>query len=230
MTGHIRVRQVNDSIFKALITVCKIPSQRTALIFSGLMMMGHFLIIPFINPYMEFNKGFSKELTPLIYLFGGIASLGAAIFLGRFADKVGKLPVFSWAVFLSLFMVLLITHMPNVPFSLVLVFFAVWFVLATARAITAQAMVSQVVESEQRGSFMSVNGSIQQLGSGLAALSSGIIVVTEKSGHVLNYNWVGYFSVLVLLSSLIIARIVFRKIDYVETEVKIQEELLQETA
>jgi MFS transporter, DHA1 family, inner membrane transport protein len=230
MTAHIRVRQANDSIFKALITVCKIPSQRTALIFSGLMMMGHFLIIPFINPYMEFNKGFSKELTPLIYLFGGIASLGAAIFIGRFADRVGKLPVFSWSVFLSLFMVLLITHMPNVPFSLVLFFFAVWFVLATSRAITAQAMVSQVVEPEQRGSFMSVNGSIQQLGSGLAALASGIIVVTEKSGRVLNYNWVGYFSVLVLLSSMIIARLVFKKIDYTEAEVNVEKELLQETA
>ena len=81
--------------------VCKVPAQRSALVFSGLLMMGHFLIIPFINPYMEFNKGFSKDLTPMIYLVGGMASLIAAIFLGRFSDKVGKLPVFSWSVFLS---------------------------------------------------------------------------------------------------------------------------------
>ena len=230
MIGHIKTKTQDDSIFKALIIVCRIPAQRSALIFSGLLMIGHFLIIPFINPYMEFNKGFSKELTPMIYLFGGIASFAAAIYLGRFSDKAGKLPVFSWSVFFSLFMVMLITNMPNVPFSVVLVFFAVWFVLATGRAVTAQAMISEVVKAEQRGSFMSVNGSIQQLGSGLAALSAGAIVVTQKSGKILNYNWVGYLSILVLLGSLILGQVVFKKMDKTRNKLKIKKELLQETA
>jgi MFS transporter, DHA1 family, inner membrane transport protein len=230
MTGHIKTQKERDSLFKALITVCQIPAQRSALIFSGLLMMGHFLIIPFINPYMEFNKGFSKTLTPMIYLFGGLASFIAAIFLGRFSDKAGKLPVFSYSVFFSLFMVILITSMPNVPFSIVLAFFAVWFILATGRAVTAQSMISEVVKAEQRGSFMSVNGSIQQLGSGIAALSAGAIVTTEKSGRIINYNWVGYLSIVVLLGSLILGRIVFKKIDKAENEVEIEKELLQEIA
>jgi predicted MFS family arabinose efflux permease len=229
MTGHIREKEINNSPFAVLITVCKEPTQRSALIFSGLLMMGHFLIIPFINPYLEFNKGFSKDLTPIIYLVGGIASLLAALYLGRVADKKGKLSVFSVSVFFSLFMVLIITRMPNVPFSLVLLFFAIWFIVATGRIVTAQAMISEVVKPEQRGSFMSVNGSIQQLGSGLAALFAGAIVVTEKSGRVLNYNWVGYLSILVLLSSLIFGRMIFRKIDVPENTPLMEEELFQET-
>jgi DHA1 family inner membrane transport protein len=228
MTGHIRAKEKGDSLFKALITVCSVPAQRSALIFSGLLMMGHFLIIPFINPYMEFNKGFSKDLTPMIYLFGGIASFGAAIYLGRFSDKTGKLPVFTWSVFFSLFMVMLITSMPSLPFSIVLVFFAVWFILATGRAVTAQAMISEVVKPEQRGSFMSVNGSIQQLGSGVAALSAGAIVVTEKSGKIMNYQWVGYLSVVVLLGSLILGRVVFKKIDHSQPLPEIEKEPLPE--
>jgi MFS transporter, DHA1 family, inner membrane transport protein len=230
MRGHINIDKEKASLFKALITVCKIPAQRSALIFSGLLMMGHFLIIPFINPYMEFNKGFSKDLTPMIYLFGGIASFIAAFFLGRFSDKAGKLPVFSWSVFFSLFMVMLITSMPNVPFSIVLVFFAIWFILATGRAVTAQAMISEVVKADQRGSFMSVNGSIQQLGSGIAALAAGSIVITEKSGRIINYNWVGYLSILVLLLSLIVGRRVFKKMDRPKQEAKIEKELLKEIA
>jgi len=230
MTGHIVIKREPGSIFKSLITVCKIPSQRSALIFSGLLMMGHFLIIPFINPYMEFNMGFSKDLTPMIYLVGGMASMVAAIFLGRFSDRVGKLPVFTWSVFFSLFMVLIITSMPNVPFSIVLAFFAVWFILATGRAVTAQAMISEVVKAEQRGSFMSVNGSIQQLGSGVAALAAGSIIITEKSGRIIHYNWVGYLSILVLLISMILGRKVFKKMDATQVEPVIEEELLQETA
>lgn len=129
MKGHIKQSKGKESPYKVLLTVCKIPEQRSALIFSCLLMMGHFLIIPFINPYLEFNKGFSKDMTPIIYLVGGIASLAAAIYLGQAADKLGKLTVFSVSVFFSLFMVLIITRMPDVSFMLVLLFFAAWFIV-----------------------------------------------------------------------------------------------------
>lgn len=214
MTAHIKPHLRKPAPYKALEIVVKEPSQRTALIFSCLLMMGHFLIIPFINPYLEFNKGFSKDQTPMIYLVGGMASLLAAVYLGKAADKRGKLAVFSLSVFLSLFMVLIITRMPNVAFAVVLGFFALWFMMATGRIVTAQAMISEVVKPEQRGSFMSINGSVQQLGSGLAALVAGIIVHTEKkSGRIVNYEWVGYLSILVLLASLLYGRMIFRRID-----------------
>ena len=231
MTAHIKEKTSGDtsSPLAVLINVCKIPAQRSALIFSGLLMMGHFLIIPFINPYLEFNKGFSKDATPVIYLVGGIFSLLAALYLGKLSDKRGKLAVFSVSVFVSLFMVLIITRMPNVPFGIVLLFFAIWFIVATGRIVTAQAMISETVKPEQRGSFMSVNGSIQQLGSGLAALFAGMIVVTEKSGKVLNYNWVGYLSIFVLLLSLLFGRLIFRKMDVPENEEAIENEMLPES-
>jgi MFS transporter, DHA1 family, inner membrane transport protein len=37
-----------------------------ALSLSALIMFGHFLIVPFLNPFMEFNVGFSKNEIPLI--------------------------------------------------------------------------------------------------------------------------------------------------------------------
>ena len=227
LKSHIVKRDKSTPIYKPLLLVCQIPAQRSALIFSCLLMMGHFLIIPFINPYLEFNLGFSKDLIPMIYLVGGIASLFAAIYLGKYSDKKGKLPVFSWTVFLSLYMILIITTLPNVHFSVALGFFAVWFILATGRAVTAQAMISEVVEQEQRGSFMSINGSIQQLGSGIASLIAGMIVFTTKSGKIINYNWVGYLSIIVLLISLILSRSIFKKIDRKIIESRMKEEGLQ---
>ncbi|MDZ4796505.1 MAG: MFS transporter [Bacteroidota bacterium] len=230
MTSHIQKETTQQSPFEVLQTNCKLPAQRSALIFSGLLMMGHFLIIPFINPYLEYNKGISKDLTPIIYLVGGIASLLAAIYLGRLADKKGKLLVFSLSVFFSLFMVIIITQMPNVPFSIILLFFAIWFIVATGRIVTAQAMISEVVKPELRGSFMSINGSAQQLGSGLAALFAGAIVFTEKSGKIHNYNWVGYLSIFVLLLSLLFGRKIFRKMDVTEDSPVMENKLIQETA
>ncbi len=217
-------------VFGALTKVWRIKGQRQALVFSGMLMVGHFLIIPFINPYLEFNKGFTKDQTPMIFLAGGGASLIAALYLGKLADRYGKLYVFSMSVFLSLFFVFLVTQLPDMPFSLVLMIFSVLFVFATGRIITAQAMVSEIVPAQQRGSFMSINGSIRELGSGLAALTAGVIVHIDTTGKIHNYEWVGYLSMLVLIITVLFARSIFRELDITSRGTRLpEEELLQET-
>ena len=219
MDSHIQEKDDTKHRFHVLLNVIQSREQSLALVFSALVMMGHFLIIPFINPYLEFNKHYSKDITPLIYFFGGIASFVAAIFLGRFSDKVGKLKVFSWAVFLSFAMVWIITNLPSLlPFSIVLLFFAIWFVVATGRAVTAQAMISNVVKQEQRGSFMTFNSSVQQLGTGLASLVAGFIVTKDSTGRLYRYEWVGYISIVVLLLGLVLGRYLFAKMDRQSTQ------------
>ena len=197
MSGHIQ--EEHGKRIDVLMAVVKNPTQRLALLFSCLIMMGHFLIIPFINPYMEFNNGYPKSITPMIYLVGGISSFFAANILGRIADKYGKLQVFSVSVLASLFFVWLITNLPPVHFAVALAMFGIWFILATGRAVSAQAMISNVVDPKQRGSFMSFNSSVQQLGTAAASFIAGSIVIQVPGGKIQHYNWLGYISIVVLL-------------------------------
>ena len=228
MDSHIVKKDDSKHRFHVLLSVVGNRQQSLALVFSALVMMGHFLIIPFINPYLEFNKNYSRDITPLIYFFGGISSFCAALVLGKLSDRVGKLKVFSWAVFLSFGMVWIITNLPSsLPFSIVLLFFAIWFVVATGRAVTAQAMISNVVTQEQRGSFMTFNSSVQQLGTGAASLIAGFIVTKDNTGKLYRYEWVGYISIVVLLLGLILGRYLFTKMDKTEGD-KLPEQL-QET-
>ena len=209
MSGHMQPKEEDAHRFQVLLNVVENREQRLALLFSALIMMGHFLIIPFINPFLEFNKHYSRDLTPLIYFFGGVSSFIAAFALGRYSDKVGKLRVFSWSVLFSFGMVWIITNLPVLPFSIVIVFFAIWFVVATGRAVTAQAMISNVVKQGQRGSFMTFNSSVQQLGTGLASIVSGFIVYKDSVGKLYRYEWVGYLSIIVLLLGLLLGRYLF---------------------
>lgn len=202
------------SLFGNLAIAMKVPIQRSALLFSALFMFGHFLVIPFIPSYLEFNKGFTKFQIPLILLCGGIASFAAAIIFGRFSDKKGKLPVFVWSVSISLFFIWILTNMPSMNIQLALLFFAVLFMVVTSRVVVAHAMVSGVVSNHQRGSFMSVNGSMQHLGQSMASLAAGVIIKANRDTHQLsNYNWVGYLSIAVLVASLIIGNKIFKSID-----------------
>ncbi len=190
--------------------VLRDSTQWMALLFAGLVMMGHFLIIPFINPYMEFNNGYSKMQTPMIYLAGGIGAFFAANFLGKLADQYGKLKMFVICVVLSLPLVIGITQLPPIPFWIVLVLFAIWFVLGTGRGVASQAMISNVVSPEKRGSFMSFTGSIQQLGTAAASLIAGFVVVRGSKGEIYRYEWLGYISVLILLLCIFIGVKIFR--------------------
>jgi predicted MFS family arabinose efflux permease len=210
ITDHLNGKKIKGWRLRQLISTLINRRTGLALLFSGLMMMGHFLIIPFINPYMEFNKGYPKSVTPLIYLVGGVSSLIAAILLGKLSDKIGKLKIFSYCVPLSFIMVLLITNLPVLPFGAVLSFFAIWFALGTGRAVTSQTMISNVIESERRGSFMSLNSSIQHLGTGIASLVAGLVVSEGRNGKLLRYEWVGYLSVGVLLSGFFLGKYLFK--------------------
>lgn len=195
---------------QAFLVIFSRPDALLALSLSAMIMLGHFVIIPFINPFMEFNVGFTKEEIPLIYVVGGTATLFSAPMFGRLSDKYGKMKIFTITAISTLPFVYLITNMPAIPFYYVLIATGLWFIVSNGRSIAAQAMVSNVIESQYRGSFMSLNSSFQQLFIGTASFISGLIVTDDANGKINHYNWAGYFSMAVLLSCVYIAAVLKR--------------------
>jgi MFS transporter, DHA1 family, inner membrane transport protein len=216
MAGHIQADpQHKHRKIDALKNIFQEKKQYLSLFLSGAIMFGHFIIIPFINPYMEFNVGFSKTTTPLIYLVGGISAFFASNILGSLSDKYGKLHIFTICVYLALPLVWAITNMPATTYHIpVLAIFGVWFSVATGRGVTLGAMVSNVVTPEHRGSFQSFNSSLQQLGSGLAALVCGSIITKDETTQQLaNFAIVGYISIATLLACVFVANYIFKGVD-----------------
>jgi MFS transporter, DHA1 family, inner membrane transport protein len=185
--------------------ISKDHNQLLALALSACLMMGHFMIIPFLNPYMEFNMGFSKTQTPMIYMVGGALTLFSSPLLGKLADKIGKHRLFVILVVLAVVPVALITDLPAIPFYAVLCITGFWFIISSGRSIPAQAMISNVVPPERRGSFMSFNSSVQQIFVGIASVLAGLIVVKTPSNHIVHYEITGYISIVIILFSIVIA-------------------------
>lgn len=205
VNAHLANPIVLKERFQNFLLIFSNKTQVTALMFSFLMIMGHFIIIPLFNPYIVYNVGVPQASTPLIYLFGGISSLITAQIVGKLADKYGKRQVFVIAGFLSLFFILLITNMPRLPIYLVLIVFTFWFSATTSRTVPGQAMTTQAVASNTRGSFMSLNSCVQSLGSGLASLISGLVTFSDKSFAIHNYNYLGYISIVLILLCIALA-------------------------
>ncbi len=198
MRSHLEHRKHQKSS-AAFSVVFSRKSALIAISLSSLMFFGHFLIILFINPFMEFNVGFTKNQIPLTYVVGGMATLFSAPFFGKLADRKGKLKIFTLCSLLTLPFVYFITNMPAIPFYYVLIITGFWFIVANGRAVAAQAMISNVVEARYRGSFMSINSSLQQLFVGSASFAAGLIVTNDPATKkIYHYHWVGYFSIIIL--------------------------------
>ena len=96
-----------------------------------------------------------------------------------------------------------ITNLAPISFYLVLSVTGFWFIVSSGRMIPAQAMISNVVTSERRGSFMSINSSVQQIFVGIASVLAGLIVVKTPSNAILNYEVTGYISIVITLLSIV---------------------------
>ena len=205
MTRHIATDQPKGNPMHVLTDIFKNPNQMRALTLSIVLMLGHFSIIPFIAPSLVSNIGYKQDQIFLIYLVGGILTMFASPLVGRLADRHGKLPVFRIFAVLSLIPVFLITNLWPMPLWGVLAISGLFFISANGRMIPTQALVSGVVNAQQRGGFMSINSSVQQLASGVSANIAGYMVTEGSNGRLENYNYVGYFSIALILCSVYLA-------------------------
>jgi MFS transporter, DHA1 family, inner membrane transport protein len=209
MTSHL-TSFTNVKPKEVIKNVLKDKTQKLALLFSGLMMMGHFMIIPFINPFLEFNLGYPKSVTPLVYLFGGICSFVAANVIGKLSDIYGKWKVYLICVLITMPLVLGITNLHKINLIVMICIFSLWFIVSTGRGVSAQALVSNVVDPKFRGSFQSFNSFMQQMGTGLASIIAGLVVSKNEFGKLVNYPILGIISIGVYLLTILIGRSIFQ--------------------
>ena len=205
MNKHILEKQPSQKPFHVLTDIFQTPNQMRALSLSIVLMMGHFVIIPFIAPSLVGNVGYHQDDLFLIYFVGGLLTIFSAPLVGRLADKKGKYPVFMVFALLSLIPVWLITNLWTMPLWSVLTISGLFFIVVNGRMIPTQALISSVVQPQQRGGFMSINSSMQQLSTGLAAMIGGSIVSKSADGRIEHYDWVGYFSIALILISVWLA-------------------------
>ncbi|MDN4166249.1 MFS transporter [Cytophagales bacterium LB-30] len=207
LTAHMVSKSDRPGIRKVLHNAFSLPNQQRALLFMMLLMLGQFTIIPFIAPYMIRNVGFESNQITYIYLIGGALTIFTSPIIGKLADKYGKLRVFTVFAILNILPLFAITHMPPVHIALALTVTGAFFIISGGRMIPAMAMITSSVKPQNRGSFMSINSSVQQLSAGLASFIAGLIVVQANDGSALqNYQYVGYVAIFATILCIIVGQ------------------------
>lgn len=143
------------------------------------------------------------EDIPLIYLFGGAATFFTSRLIGRLADRHGKIRVYRVVAACSLLPLLVITHLWPVPLWLMICWSTLFFILVPGRMVPAMAVVTSAVQPRLRGTFLSMNGAVQQLASGVASWLGGVMIAVDASGRVSGYNHVGWLAAAATLLAIV---------------------------
>ncbi|MCB0570445.1 MAG: MFS transporter, partial [Phaeodactylibacter sp.] len=203
---HLDSGEVQQDPLRVMANIFRDPNQRLALLFTIILMLGHFTIIPFIAPYMQLNIGFSDYQITYIYLVGGTLTVFLLPYFGRLADRYGNARVFTVSSLFALASIFAITNLPAVPIAVALCATSSFFVVASGRNVPATTMVTSVVTPESRGSFMSVRASVNQMGLALSSFIAGLIVTERKDGSLGHYQYVGYIAIAMSLVAIWAAR------------------------
>ena len=180
-----------------------------ALLFSALLIFSGFTVIPYITVYAMGNVGIAQQSLPIIYLAGGAATLFTARFIGHMADKHGKVEIYRALALAAIVPLLLVTHLGVVPLWLWVCCTTVFFVMVSGRMIPAMAIITSAAQPNLRGTFMSLNGTVQSLAMGLATTLAGFITTLDEAGKIVGYRNVGYIAVLAnLVAVAFVSRIV----------------------
>ncbi len=195
--------------FVEMFAVLRDPNHLRALLFSALLISSGFTVIPYITIYAVGNVGITQHDIPFIYLTGGAATLITARMIGHWADLRGKIKIYRWVAASALLPLFVVTHIGAAPLWLWLICTTVFFVLVSGRMIPAMTIITSAAQPKLRGTFMSLNATVQSFAMGLATTLAGFVITQNNEGQIVDYGLVGYVAIAGnILAIIFVSRIV----------------------
>lgn len=189
---HLLAQREKSAFMHLWHTVAK-SNYRIGFSATALLSIGGFMMMPFGSAFAINNLGLTNHQLPMLFMVSGVSSLIIMPLIGRLSDKVDKFKIFAVASVWMTVMCVVYTNLSITPLWLVMVLNILMMMGIMSRMVPSSALTSAIPDMADRGAFMSVNASLQQIAGGVAAAVAGMIVSQKGKGTPLeNYNIVGY--------------------------------------
>lgn len=208
LTKHLAVQHDKSALTHLLHTVAK-RDYRIGFTATALLSIGGFMMMPFGSAFAINNLGVTQHELPIIFMVAGLSTLVVMPLIGKLSDKVDKFKIFAFACLWMIVMVILYTNLGVTPLWIVIALNVLMMAGIMGRMIPSTALVTAVPALQDRGAFMSVNSSLQQIAGGFAAAVGGVIVVQkDKFSPLEHYNTLGLVVVgVTIISAFLLYRV-----------------------
>lgn len=217
INAHLEIQKDKSAFLHLIHTIAK-KDYRIGFSSTALLSIGGFMMMPFGSAYAINNLKITEHQLPIMFMVAGISTLIIMPIIGKLSDKIDKYKIFAFASLWTMVMVGVYTNLGVTPFYLVLIFNVLMMAGVMSRMVPSTALVTSIPDIQDRGAFMSINSSLQQIAGGIAAAFAGAIVVQkDKMSPLEHYDTLGIIIILVLMLSTIL---MFRVDKLVKKKVK----------
>jgi predicted MFS family arabinose efflux permease len=208
ITQHLELK-VEKTALTHLWHTLKLRNYRVGFLTTALLSIGGFMMMPWGSAFAINNLGVTYKELPLLFMVGGLVALVVMPFVGKMSDRIDKVKIFAAAAIWMIIAVIIYTNLPPIPFYLVIIMNIVMMMGIMSRLVPAMALVSALPKMQDRGAFMSINTSLQQVAGGIAAIAGGLIVVQKtKTSPLEHFDTLGYvITVILIINILMVYRV-----------------------
>ncbi|MEL7159614.1 MAG: MFS transporter, partial [Bacteroidota bacterium] len=116
-------------------------------------------------------------------------------FFGRLSDRFGQMRIFTIASFFALISIYLLTNLDTESTLVGLLVTSSFFVVASGRTVPGTTLITSVVRPENRGGFMSIRQSVNEMALFASTVVAGFIITEDPlTGKLDGYHLLGYFT------------------------------------
>lgn len=203
ITKHLEIKSDRNALSHLWHTLAQ-RNYRIGFLSTALLSIGGFMMMPWGSAFSINNLHVTTEQLPILFMVAGIATLIIMPVIGKLSDKIDKFKLFAIACIWMIIVVVIYTNLSVVPFWVVMMMNVLMMIGIMSRMVPSMALTSALPQMHDRGAFMSINSSLQQIAGGIAAAVGGMIVVQkDKFSPLEHYNTLGYVIVVITLISIL---------------------------
>ena len=136
-------------------------------------------------------------------MVAGVATLIIMPIIGKLSDTISKFKIFTFASIWMIIVVVIYTNMTESPLLVVMILNVTMMIGIMGRIVPSMALVSALPEMHDRGAFMSINSSLQQIAGGIASAIGGMILVQKtKLSPLEHYDILGYVVIVFAIANI----------------------------
>lgn len=203
MSAHLEFKNEQNAI-RHLWHTMTLRKYRIGFLATAFLSLGSFMMMPWGSAYVINNLKITVDQLPFIYMASGVCSLTIMPIVGKLSDRFDKLHLFTIASVILIVVIVIYANLGPSPFWIVLIMNLGLQVGFLSRTVPSISLTSALPQKQDRGAFMGINSSLQQIAGGMAAALGGVIVVQkDKFSPLEHYDTLVY--VVVLLSVISVA-------------------------
>jgi predicted MFS family arabinose efflux permease len=211
VTAHLSLQRANP--LRHMWNTIKNKQYRIGFIATAFMSLGGYLMMPWGSAFAVNNVGISADELPLMFMIVGLITFAAMPLIGFISDRINKFTIFTGASVLMVFSALIYSQLQQTSLFILIVVNGFMMMGIMARMIPSQALTASLPEMQDRGAFMSINSSLQQMAGGIAAMVGGMIVLQKSETSPLErFDLLGYLVIVIILINIFLTHRVYKYI------------------